>query len=267
MPLSPEIRIERDRVEVWQRESKLFELPVETLVQQILRGTDRTPACGVLPRYTRVWRERGDVTALALEIPQHGRTVRWIQPESEHDFGPRALYGEYYLAFPYIILLLVFRRGALSGQQQLYYRVAPMDEGEALLLPKLLNVAEGYGQRCWLCLQHLPDVAVLPWTRKIETILEHLFRSGFNRSAETHEGNSLWSSQPGLDPRLRSPESWQEASRQNPLFVLEVPWRSAEMTATEELERMTDQVFSRSDVRTTLDLVRLMRPERRRRAR
>lgn len=253
-----EIRIVDAVAEVWHGGSKTLKIPLGDLIHQILRSADQTASSGLLPRYTRFWREWGDLTAVALELPPHAQTVRWIADNSDDPFGPAARYGHYFLAFPWVVILLVFQRGGLSGQQQLYYRRAPLDEGDELLLPNLLNVAKGYGQLAWVCLQHVPPVRSLSWPKKFDMIIDHVFNAAFNRSSEVNEGNSYWTSVKAVDPRVDSVEAWQEASRRNSRFVLDLPWRSAGTTMRGELESMLNSVVRTPQVTTATELAGLV---------
>ncbi len=258
MSSGPEIRIVDAVAEVWQGRRKTLEIPLEDLIQQILRSPDHTASSGLLPRYARLWREWGDFTAVAIELPPHAQTVRWIAGNSRDPFGPAARYGHYFLAFPWVVILLVFQRGALTGQQQLYYRRAPLDEGDELLLPNLLNVAKGYGPMAWVCLQHVPPVHSLPWPKKFHVIIDHVFNAAFNRSSEMNEGNSYWSSLKGVDPRVDSVEAWQEASRRNSLFALDVPWKPAGTSMRGELEFMLNSIARTPRVTTATELAGLV---------
>lgn len=269
MSLEPEIHIVGGVAEVWQGRSKTVEVPLADLLRQLAQSWDWTPSCGILPRYTRRWHQRNDLVGVAIEVPRHARTVRWLAENSREPYGPGAKYRELFLAFPYVILLIVFRRGSLTGYQQLYYRTAPLEEGEDLLLPNLLNVAKGYRQTAWVCLQHLSASALRApsWPVKIDRIVDHVFTAAFNRSSEVHEGNSYWGLMRNIDPRLETLEAWQEASRKNRLFVLDVPWRPAKTTVSAELEWMLNQVGGGNPVRTATDLVGLISGARGRSAR
>lgn len=253
-----EIQIVADRVTVRQGSETLVSAGLGEVVAQIVRRAHRAPSCGILPRDVRAWCERGDVTGVAVEIPPHARTVRWLEEGSKRDCGPGARYGRYFLSFPYVVLLLVFRAGALTGFQQLYYRRAPLGADEELLLPNLYNVAQGYGQRCWVCLASLGDMSGLPWPAKLHAIADHVFTSGWNRSSEVHEGNSYWGAMREIDPRVASPTAWQEASRQNARFALEVAWRPAGTTASKEVAAMMDRVLLPSALGTATELAGLV---------
>jgi hypothetical protein len=250
----PQVRIVGERVIVEQGRRRLLEAPLGAVVSAIVAAVERPGRGRVLPRGVRMVRERRDALALAVEIAPRARRVRWLCADSPRPFGRGATYAQYFLSFPYVVVLLVLRQGELTGLQQLYYRVESMDEGEDLLLPNLFNVAQGYGQRCWLCLQNVGPLADLSWGRKVDTISEHLFSAAFNQSAETHEGNSYWSASKAVDARVESPEAWDAATRENPWFSLDVPWRPAETTVTAELDAMLDRVVAPLQIGSSTEL-------------
>jgi hypothetical protein len=250
----PQVRIVGDRVIVEQGRRRVLEAPLRAVVSAIVGAVEQPGRGRVLPRGVRMVRERRDALALAVEIAPRARRVRWLRADSPQPFGRGARYDEYFLSFPWVIVLLVLRQGELTGLQQLYYRVASMDDGEDLLLPNLFNVAKGYGQRCWLCLQNVGPLADLPWGRKVDRISEHLFSAAFNQSAETHEGNSYWSADKPVDPRVESPAAWDAATRENPWFSLDLPWRPAETTVTDELDSMLSRVVAPVEIGTSAEL-------------
>lgn len=254
-----EISIVGDHVILRDGEGAALEAPLSRMLEEMMRaGGDRQPSCPVLPAGVRRWIDRRDLVAVAVELPPQARMVRWLADGSRLPYGHRAVYERYFLSFPYVELLLVLRRGALTGYQQLYYRTASIEHGEELLLPNLYNVAEGYGQRCWLCLVNLRDVTRLAWPAKISAVVEHVFGAAFNQSSEVHEGNSYWSAMRKLDPRVASPEAWQEATRNNPRFALEVAWRPADTTVSVELETMLDRIEPAARLRTAADLTNIV---------
>ena len=252
-----EVRLVRDRVLVQERGRTVREMTLEALISVLAGAVDRPPNA-LVPGGVRLWCQRRDAVACAIEVPPHARSVRWLSPRSRVPFGPGAHYERRYLAFPYVVVLVVLRGGELTGLQQLYYRRAPLEQGEDLLLPNLPNVAEGYGMRCWLCLNQLGAIAPLPWAKKVEAIGEHVFAAAFNRSSEVHEGNSYWGSKTAVEARVATLEAWETASRENGWFALDVPWRPAGTTVSAELRRMLDAVVAPLDVRTATDVVGLI---------
>ena len=242
----PEIRIVGERVRVHMGRKKLAEAALGDLLDFLGQAGEPPNGFPIRPSSARIWVERRDAVAAAFELPPHARTVRWLKDGSKVPFGRKASYEQVYLSFPWVVLLLVFRGGALTNQQQLYYRTESMDTGEDLLLPNLYNVAQGYGQRCWVCLQHVKDVSSLPWPDKVARIVDHTFSAAWNRSSEEHEGNSYWSRAGKVDERVATIAAWQEASRANRRFALDVKWEPAGTTASSELRTMLDRVVKPS---------------------
>ena len=60
----------------------------------------------------------------------------------------------------------------------------------------------------------------------MRTLLSHLLETGFNYSSEHHEGASWYTAtvEAGVDPRIATVEEWEAATREDSLFVLDVPW-------------------------------------------
>jgi hypothetical protein len=263
-----EVRIAGDRFRVVQGRQILLDMPVEEWMAALAGSVDRTPRWGTLPRGVRFLHERGDTVGVAIEVEPHCRTVSWLAADSKEPYGPRARYERYFLAFPYVVLLLVFHKHLITNFHQVFYRVASLDEGDELLLPNLLNVARGYAQPAWVCLQNLPPRTWnKTWAKKIDAIVEHVFVAAFNRSADEHEGNSHWADTRGIDARVGSIEAWQEASLKNPHFPLQVAWRPAKTTVPAELARMLDHVERRRSPRTAVDVAGLSMPRSPRRKR
>ncbi len=260
MAVEPEIRITGTKVRVLQGKTKLADLQLERFIEAVAGQSELASRFEIRPQYARIWEVRREAVAAAFELPPHARTVRWIADDSKAPYGPKARYQNYYVSFPYVVLLVVFRGGGLTGQQQLYYRTESLDAGEELLLPNLYNVAEGYGQRCWVCLEQLNDLSELAWPEKVSRITDHVFSAAFNRSSEEHEGNSYWTRQQSVDPRVASMTEWQEASREDRRMGLSVPWQAADTTASAELSRMLDSVLRRKQIQSSAELASLLSP-------
>lgn len=238
----PELRISDSTVQVRSGRKKLAEVPVADFVRAVARASAQGPDV-VVPRGVRVSRRVGDVLAVAVELPPAARRVHWIRDDSEKPFGKGASYRELQLAFPFVIVLLVLHRGRLTGHQQLYYRTAPLASADdPLLLPNMYNVAKGYGQLCWLCLQHVEQQPEWSADQTISAAVDHVFSAAFNRSADVHEGNSYWEMMRDVDPRIASVDAWAEATREDRSFPLSVEWRPAETSVGAELDSMIGQL-------------------------
>ncbi len=254
-----EIRVTGERVQVLQGRRKLAESRVDQMAEKLAARRAARPLCGFYPEGVKLWIERRDAVGLVLETPPDARSVRWLSDDSKAPYGPRAKYEDAYLSFPFGVVILVLRRGSLTGYQQMYYRTAPLaQDDEDLLMTNLYNVAQGYRQRSWVCLANMADVGHLSWAQKIEQVRYHIFSASFNQSSERHEGNSYWSTPTSVDPRVASLEAWKAATLEDPLFALKVPWTPAGRTATAELLSMLDQVVVEQPLRTATDVAGLL---------
>ena len=204
-----------------------FSAPLKDFLGAVVARSEHQTFPEAIPEGVRFIRRRGDVTVLVLEERPALRTVRWLADDSPDAYGKKAVYRTARLAFPFVVLVIAFRAGALTGYQQCFYRVAPLHSwSDALFLPNLFNVANAYGQPCWLCLANLKKkLTRFSWNEKVRTIWTHVFGASFNRSSEVHEGMSYWGAMRGIDPRVASLSAWEEASKSDPFFTLRVPWQ------------------------------------------
>lgn len=253
--MEPEIRIRGGQAVVRSGRKTIAQASVARLIQGITTRSSPLPSCGYVPEGVRVWTERGDSVGLVLEIPPDARSVRWLADGSRAAFGPKARYRTAYLSFPYCVLLLVLRQGALTGVQQLYYRTKPLAENDdRLLLTNLPNVSRGYDLQSWVCLMNVRDLSRLSWPKKLAAVRQHVFGAAFNRSSEVHEGNSYWTSSKAVEARVRTLQAWEQATRADPYFTLGVRWRPAGTTALAELDSMLGRVVADQPLETATDL-------------
>jgi len=237
------IEITKETCTIVQDGVKVASVPLVDLVAAIQAQAEQTPPLDLIPDGVRFLRRRGDAVAVVTEVMPVARTVQWLADNSPVPFGPKAVYRTVRLSFPYVVLVIVFQRGALTGYQQCFYRNAPLSSlSDPLFLPNLYNVAERSGQACWLCLAKLtPSVARLGWGRKLAEIHDHLWGGSWNRSSEVHEGNSFWS-RPAVDRRVSSIEAWEKHSAADPRFAVTLPWKPANTTVEKVMSQMLDAV-------------------------
>jgi hypothetical protein len=235
-----QIVIAGDRVVYRQDGANAVTTPLTDFVAGLSERADASALPDAIPEGVRFIRRRGDVVVLVLEEKPQVRTVRWLVDGSSVPFGAGAVYRQARLAFPFVVAVIAFRRGALTGYQQCFYRTAALGQAsDELLCPNLLNVAEAYGQKCWLCLAQLQtDLMSLSWSEKVREIRRHLWGAGFNRSAEMHEGMSYWTSTRVSDPRVVTIDAWERASLDDPFFPLTVGWKTSGKTVGETMEMM-----------------------------
>lgn len=235
-----QIEIAGNQVVCRQDGVKAFAAALRDFIAALQERTDSVSLPEAIPEGIRFIRRRGDVVVLVLEERPQVRTVRWLDDGSSAPFGKGAIYRTARLAFPFVVAVLGFRGGALTGYQQCFYRTEALCQlSDPLLLPNLYNVADGYGLKCWLCLAQLQiDLTPLSWQDKVREIRRHLWGAGFNRSSELHEGMSYWTAMRGIDRRFETLDKWEQASRDDPFFPLTVGWKPSGKTVGELMGAM-----------------------------
>jgi hypothetical protein len=258
----PVIEVAGDRA-VWRRNRRrLGMMSVTDLLGRIEAIGPAPQRWRLYPHHVRLMVERrgGEVMGVVIEMPPGPRLVHWIADDSPQPFGDGARYEPRRLSFPWVVLVLVFAGGDLSGIQQAFYRTAPIGAlTDELCYTNLLNVARGYDQDSWVCLVHLRRrLACLTWEQRLHAVTEHFWQAAFTRSSEVHEGNSHWGSMKDLDVRFSSAAAWEAATQASPYFALEVPWPRTGHTLAATLERMLDMVAAYRPIERAEQLVTLM---------
>jgi hypothetical protein len=65
------------------------------------------------------------------------------------------------------------------------------------------------------------------WTAQLESLLDHVWNGGFNRSSENHEGQSMYGYSKGIHPDLHPISNWIRATEKDETFALKVDWKPA----------------------------------------
>jgi hypothetical protein len=215
------------------------------------------------------------------QTPPRTWNFQWIAKASPEPFGPGAEYREIRLALPYVIVLAVFDGAPgglprLSNSSECFFSTRPLDRAgfaTELCYPALLNCSRFPLEAkdkplSWICVQHLSPKAHMgaktpseALRRGLGALLQHLFESGFNLSSEHHELSSWFSETvaAGVDARIASVETWEQASAEDPLFVLDVPWLPTGHTLQSIVERIAQHRGGQDPrSRTASDLVRVV---------
>ncbi len=195
----------RDGVRVLSREAT-----VEDLVRA-LGGRGQLP---LLPPGSRWARRAGRGLAIVAEYLPQVRAVRWVGETSIR-----------HLAFPFIVYILVFDHDSLETMH-VFFRSQPLaSEADPLYVPALLNVQASHtpAAYCRACLRGHPDWFEQPVGSQAQQALEFFWGSGFDQDV----ADNTYARFAGCDPRLASPGAWEAATRENPLFPVEVPWALA----------------------------------------
>lgn len=251
---------------VWRRGGEAFRtLAVRDLLERAGGTGAAPPAWRLYPQHVRLVVERGGgrVTAVVVEMPPAPRRVRWMTDDSPAPFGPEGRYAVRVLSFPWIVLVVVFAGGELTGVQQAFYRTAPLSTlDDELCFTNLLNVAHGHRQESWVCLVNLAEgLGRLGWEERVQAVTRHFWEAAFTRSSEVHEGNSFWEAG-APDPRLATAAAWEAATHTDPYFTLGVHWRPSPRRLGQTVARMLDLVAPWRPIERVEQLVTLMQQER-----
>ncbi len=191
---------------------------------------------------------------LVHETAPRVHNFRWIAGDSPKKFGPGTTYREVRIALPYVIVVVVLRRGqngrlSLSEANECFFSNQPLKTlDQPLSYPALLNCSKftppDGKPLSWICTQHLKherrphdrDPSKQLWG-EVRALLRCLFETGFNYSSEHHEGSSWFTESTKIDPRIQTVEAWEKATECNKSFVLDLPWLPTGLTASEIVAR------------------------------
>jgi hypothetical protein len=262
LPVS-KLVVEDTEVVATSPEGATVRMPVEALLAKVAAGQLSTGDL-ILPDGVKTVISQGAITIMVWESPPRLHQFDWIANDSPAGYGQGTTYRKVRLALPYVIMVAVFARNEaglpqLLSKNECFFRNAPLKRlDDELLYPALLNCSKFTPQEgrplSWICTQHLRPTPTMqsadPAERfrgGLDTLRHCLLETAFNLSSDHHEGASWFSLSRGIDPRLSSVEAWQEASAQNPLFVLEIPWLQTNHT----VRQLVDRIFANLQVHRT----------------
>jgi hypothetical protein len=243
------ITIQGDTVTAVSPEGQKASMRLADLLTKTVRPRMDTRGV-VLPDGVKLIDARGPTTIWAHETPPCIYSFKWIAADSPARYGPETRYRQVRIALPYLIVMAAFDGGALSGQNECFFRVDPLDdESDELLYPALLNCSKFSPQKgkplSWICTagMNLDFLAHASNPKRqmrasFRALMRCLLQSGFNFSSEEHEQSSWFTESTRVDPRVSTIEKWQEATNVDPSFVLDVPWLKTGKSAREVIDRM-----------------------------
>ena len=249
-----QIHIDGTDVHAVSPEGKTASMPLPRLFERIAPA--QMDSCGaVLPDGVKALIPGAPFAIWVHQTPPRVHAFKWIAQDSPSRFGPGTQYRTVRIALPYLIVLALFGPGekgqlTISRSNECFFRVAPLGSlDDELLYPALLNCSKFSPQEgrplSWICTQHLkrgsfdrePDQ-----NRRLcagfRALMHCLLETGFNYSSEHHEASSWFTESCRVDPRIGSVEHWEAASKEDPLFVLEVPWLKTGFSVEQVAERM-----------------------------
>jgi len=212
----------------------------------------------VLPNGVRVAMRRGKTTIWVYEKPPQVYCLKWIANDSPVPYGKKAKYTTHRISLPYLIVIAVFvsaKHGGLglSGHNECFFRTSPLKSmNDELCFPALLNCSKfdppDGRPLSWICTAQMDfdslNLESDENTRmrlSLRALLHCLLETGYNYSSEHHEESSWFTEtvRAGIDPRISGGiRAWEEASAEDCLFVLDVPWLRTGLTLGQVMERI-----------------------------
>ena len=203
-----------------------------------------------IPSGVKFFRFRGTGGVLAVELEPKVRQVRWEKAHGRRFENRR-------LAFPFVVLVFPFAGGVLEKSAcQVFYTRAPLESwADELLMTSLLNVSGVYGQQglsSYISMGNYAQEPGLSWQDAVENAIRHFWWSAFRVGAVP----SHFTHAKELSPIFASVEAWQQASRDNPRFMLDIPWPTTGHTVLSAMEIAMSRVVGTSS--GTVNLYNLM---------
>jgi hypothetical protein len=193
--------------------------PLEAVLRYVARVMP--PPLPVLPPGTRWLTRKKDLLFLVVEHPPQCRTLRVSREKKGGDD-----YQPYLVALPYVISVLTFYRDGFE-EMKMFFRNRSLSSLTDTLchtsLPNVRGEPGHYGSQR-VCLRYRPEMLEgVPLTESVPALIDFFWRTGFNQDI----ANSAFGRAMARDRRFASLEAWEAASRENPLFPLEVDWEPA----------------------------------------
>lgn len=145
---------------------------------------------------------------------------------------------------------------------------------DGLTVGEVLSVPKESLPLSWICSQFMDRTSFqtvrdqpTKMRKAIDALVACLLETGFNLSSEAHfdngEGGSWYTNTVSaeIDDRIVSPEAWQEATRKNPHFILDVPFLRSGVTVEQIAQRCLRNLHARPGLlaaKTTNDLARIV---------
>ena len=190
--------------------------PLEAVLRYVARVMP--PPLPVLPPGARWLSRKKDLLFLVVEHPPQCRTLRVSRAKKGGDD-----YQPYLLALPYVIYVLTFYRDGFE-EMKMFFRNSSLslltDTLYHTSLPNVRGEPGHYGSQR-VCLRYRPEMLEgVPLAESVPALIDFFWSTGFNQDI----ANSAFGRAMARDRRFASLEAWEAASRENPLFPLEVDW-------------------------------------------
>ncbi len=268
-----QIYFDSDTLYVVTPEGKTGSMGLEEFFEKV-----RAPAADlsrVIPPRGVIQRTEGNAVLWIYQREPQPYNFKWIASDSATPFGRGTKYREVSIALPYLVVFAVFMvmppgRLTLTNANEAFFRNGPIRSlDDELCFPALLNCSlfnpPADRPLAWICTQHLDrsfdkeEDLNRRMNGGFKALLHCLLEAGFNYSSEKHEGMSGFTASQKVDDRVSTVDKWEAASKQSPLFALEVPWLPTGFTVAGVTERLFQRVnAARPALKTAADLARIV---------
>lgn len=194
---------------------------VETNVVRTVKLTDwmealaaRNPiSSGIMPKGTRFFVRKAEHTVIVVEQEPAVRRIEWNLSGEAENF--------WQLAFPYVEFVFTSSAQGVIVDGEVFYRNSPIQSmDDTLCWPNLGNI---YTNVCKICTEgmQMDGDLTIPMVTRLEDFISAFWASKFN-------ADLLWAFNfyRRVDKRLDGLDAWQRATRENPLFPLEISWHA-----------------------------------------
>lgn len=248
------VTIEGSAIHAVSPEGKEASMPLDEFFKRV-RGARMDTGDMILPDGVKTIISDGVFSIWAHETPPQIFNFKWIADGSPAEFGEGTEYRTVKIALPYLIVLAVFcpdklGRVTLSNFNECFFSTGPLKSlDDELCYPALLNCSKFEPQEgnplAWICTQYLNrSFDREPDTNKrlrggFKSLMNCLLATGFNYSSDRHEASSWFTESRSVDERIATVDAWQEASKANDLFGLQVSWLKTGLS----LRQITERIF------------------------
>lgn len=256
-------------------EGQSVKLPEKQLVE-LMREQFEPPFNGrAMPDGLKFFHWRPPLLGVVHQWSAHVRQLNWIADDSPVPYGPGVKVVRRRISLPYLITFAIYfhrpPKLMLTDYNELYFRNEPLRTmDDPVCFPALLNVSRiklKSRDRAWICTQHLRRGRSPGWDTQLAALLEHMWNGSFTLSSEFHEGASWYGASKGVHPDLHPISRWEEATRQNEAFALQVPWKPAPLKVGQLLDTMLTEcsqgrasrvIAQRTHASKTTDIIHLL---------
>lgn len=183
----------------------------------------------ILPIGCRQVITKGDVSIYVVEQPPQVRTIIRHIESTEPSVSP--INTRHRLSFPYCVFVIGLRDDTAIMGASLFYRTTPLGvptkdediDGDFLYQAALWNLYPNGN----ICIGGTVRITATNISDRVNQYIAAFWATSFNDDLIAN-----YRSIANIVPELKTPQTWEQASYDNPIFVLSVPWASGDDLST-----------------------------------